>query len=444
MKRLIITGLILCSLQGYSQSLRRWTLEDCIRHAIENNIDIKMMANRVESAEIDLHTSRSARLPNLSAGASQNLDFGRSPSVDGTLLAQNSANSSGYMTTQIPVFAGFRLSNDIKAKEANLGASLENLEKAKDDLSLNVASFFLQALYYTEMEAVASLQVELTTQQLERTGILFEQGRIAESQLYDMRAQLGRDNVTLVDARNNTIVALLNLAQLLELNYSDGFAIAEPTIEDVSMYAGIITVSSPERVFARAVEIRPAIRAQEFAVMASEHNLAVAKAYRLPTLTMSAQYSNGYYHFFREGVVNASFVDQVKRNGRQSIGMSLTIPIFNRNQTNNAIRSSRVAMNNSQLALEGVKKALYNEIQQAYINASASLDRYNSSTSSAESSKIAFDYAEKRYAEGMSTVLEYEQAKTNYMQSLSSQLQARYDLVFRCKILDFYNGADLF
>lgn len=444
MKRLIATGLILCSLQGYSQTLHRWTLEECIHHAVENNIDIKTMVNRVESAEIDLNTSRSARLPSLTAGASQNLDFGRSPSVDGTLLAQNSANSSGYLTTQIPLFMGFRIANDIKAKEANLGAALENLEKARDDLSLNVASFFLQALYSTEMEAVAGLQVELTTQQLERTGILFEQGRIAESQLYDMRAQLARDNVTLVDACNNTVIALLNLAQLLELNYSDGFAIAEPALEDMTVYAGMIAVSSPVHVYARAVEIRPAIRAQELTVTASEHNLSVAKAYRFPSLTMSAQYSNGYYHFFREGYVNQSFIDQVRRNSRQSVGMSLSIPILNRNQTNNGIRNSRVALENNLLALENVKKNLYKEIQQAYINATASLDKYNSSTLSTESSKIAFDYAEKRYSEGISTVIEFEQAKTNYMQSLSSQLQSKYDLVFRCKILDFYNGANLF
>ena len=444
MKNLITIGLILCTLQGYSQSQHRWTLEECIRHAVENNIDIKMMANRVESAEIDLNTSQNARLPNLSASANQNLGFGRSPSVDGTLVARNSANSSGFVTTQIPLFSGFRLANDIKAKEANLGVALENLEKAKDDLSLNIASLFLQALFSMEVEGVARLQIELTTKQLERVGVLYEQGRIAESQLYDIRAQLARDNVTLVDAQNNTRVALLNLSQLLELDYSEGFAIAEPLLEEVAFYAGMIALSSPDRVYERATQTRPAIKAQEFAVTASEYNLEVAKAFRYPTLTMSGQYSNGYYHYFNSAIPNASFIDQIRRNGTQTIGVSLSIPIFNRNQINNGIRSSRVALNNNQLALESVKKSLYNEIHQAYINATASLDKYNSSTTSAEASKVAFDYAEKRYSEGISTIFEFEQAKTNYMQSLASQLQAKYDLVFRCRILDFYNGARFF
>ena len=163
-----------------------------------------------------------------------------------------------------------------------------------------------------------------------------------------------------------------------------------------------------------------------------------------PKLNFGASYSNGYYHYSGDGeYTNLPFSDQLKNNGRKTIGFSLSIPLFNRFQVRNSVRSARINIRNRELMMENTKKVLYKEIQQAYYNATAAQEKYTASDKSVLASKEAFSYAEDRYVAGKSTVFEYSEAKTKYAQSLSEQAQAKYDFIFRTKILDFYNGTPI-
>ena len=172
--------------------------------------------------------------------------------------------------------------------------------------------------------------------------------------------------------------------------------------------------------------------------------LKVARAGYYPKLNFGASYSNGYYHYSGDGeYTNLPFSDQLKNNGRKTIGFSLSIPLFNRFQVRNSVRSARINIRNRELMMENTKKVLYKEIQQAYYNATAAQEKYTASDKSVLASKEAFSYAEDRYAAGKSTVFEYSEAKTKYAQSLSEQAQAKYDFIFRTKILDFYNGTPI-
>jgi len=444
-KKLSLTTLALAAFLLAGAQTRPMSLEECIRHAIENNIDLKLMLQEQENRQIEMNTSQNSWLPSLNAGLGQNFDFGRSPSKDGVIVDRNSANTSAYLQLSMPLFDGLRIPNDIAARKLNLQAAIESLNKAKDDLAVGVASYYLQILYNKEIVLIAELQKELTGEQITRTDALVNAGKVPLSQLYDIKAQLAKDDVTLTEARNNVNLAVLNMAQLLELERSGiAFDILVPDLAAFLPDGADGGILSPDLIYQHAVEVKPQILEQDFLLESRRKALKVAQAGYYPKVDLNLSYSNGYYRYSgSDDIVNVPFSDQFNQNERKTIGLSLTIPIFNRYQTRNSVRSARVGIITQELQKENVKKALYKEIQQAYFSALSARDKYTASTRAVEASKEAFTYAEERYAAGKSAVFEFNESKTKYAQSLSEQAQSKYDYIFRVKILDFYNGSPL-
>ncbi|MDR0995547.1 MAG: TolC family protein [Tannerella sp.] len=438
MKPFIIA--LACLLAAPVSAQKRWTLEECIRQAIANNIDLKQARLTQDARRIDLSTSKNSWLPTLNAGLGQDFDFSRSPSNNGLIVDYNSASSSAGLQLDMPLFDGFKTSNDIAAKKLDLRAAVESLRKAQDDLAVNVASYYLQVLYEKEILRIAELAKALTRQQVEKTQLLVDNGKAPRSQLYDIKAQLAKDEVTRTDADNDLRLALLNLAQLLELERdSSDFDIATP---DLSAYHPEADdgLPSPQLVYEQAVGIKPVILEQEYLLDSRKKAVKVARAAYFPQLSLSMSYTNYYYHYSGSDVQNISFADQIKQNERKTIGFTLSIPIFNRFATRNGVRQARVAVFTQELALENARKSLYKEIQQAWLNAVSSQKKYISATRSVASSEEAYKYAEERYATGKSDVFDYGEAKNKYAQSLADQAQAKYDYLFRKKILEFYQG----
>ena len=188
---------------------KAWSLEECIRYAIDNNIDLKQKAEEQAARKVDLNTSKFSWLPDLNGNIGQNFDFGRSPSKDGVIVDQNSANTSASVSLSMPIFDGLKIPNDIAARKFDLMASIESLNKAKEDLSINIASFFLNVLYNKEVLKIAEMQVELSADQVNKTEALVNAGKVPLSQLYEIKAQLANDEVTLVESRNS-----VNLSQI--------------------------------------------------------------------------------------------------------------------------------------------------------------------------------------------------------------------------------------
>jgi outer membrane protein len=441
--RVMAFMLVFPSLQAQT---KQWTLEECIRYAIEHNIDLKQQEQQQELSKIAANTSQNSWLPNLNASVGQNFSFGRIQSADGTISSRNGANTSFGAQIQMPVFDGLRIPNDIAAKKLNLQASMASLEKAKEDLAINITSWYVQVLYNKEILNIAQLQVELATEQVARTEALVNAGKVPLSQLYDIKAQLAKDEVSMTEARNNVNLALLDLKQGLELEReSTTFEIEAPQLDD-AVKAHMGSILPPENIYNNAVAIKPQIKEQAYLLESQRKQLKVAQADYLPQLNLNAGYSTGYYHFYSGlmgSEVNRSFSKQFSDNSQEMIGLTLSIPIFNRFQVRNNVRSARVNIINRELLMENSKKVLYKEIQQAYYNAVAAQEKYVSSEKSVTASKEAFTYAEERYAAGKSTVFEYNESKTKYAQSLSEQAQSKYDFIFRAKILDFYNGTPI-
>ncbi|MDR0538463.1 MAG: TolC family protein [Tannerellaceae bacterium] len=437
--RIVITAAALAITIATHAQPSAWTLENCIKQAIANNIDLKQRIQELEQRDIEKNTAQNSWLPAINAGIGQNFDFGRSPSKDGVILDRTSANTSASLQLNMPLFDGFRTPNDIAARKLNLAAASESLAKAKDDLAVGVASYYLQALYNKEILAIAELQKTLVASQVAKTEALVNAGKVPLSQLYDIKAQAAKDEVTLTDARNNVKLALLNLAQLLELERTGAdFDIITPELK--ADMPDNTSITPPEAIYESALIIKPQIKEQDLLLESRKKSLKVAQSAYYPQLNLNMSYSNGYYHYSGTDVLNVNFGDQLKQNERKTIGMSLNIPIFNRYQTRNNVRSARAAIITQELLAENAKKTLYKEIQQAYFNAASAREKHASAARSVEAAKEAFSYAEERYATGKSTVFEYNESKTKYAQSLSEQAQAKFDYIFRKKILDFYGG----
>ena len=426
-------------------AVKQWSLEECIRYAIEHNIDLKQKEQEQANREVSLNTSKNSWLPAVNSSLGQSFQFGRSTSKTGVIVDQNAANSSFNINLDMPIFDGLKIPNDIAARKLDLRASVENLNKAKEDLSIQIASSFLQVLYNKELLKIADLQVKLIEDQVEKTSALVNAGKVPRSQLYDIKAQLAKDEVTQTEAHNNVKLALLTLAQSLEMERSGQlFDIETPKIND-AIVENMGSIVPPENIFDHAVTFKPQIKEQQYLLESQRKMLKVAQSGYYPKLNFGASYSNGYYHTTSGGayVDNRSFKDQLKQNGQKILGFSLSIPLFNRLQVRNSVRSARINIINRELLMENTKKTLYKEIQQAYYNATASQEKYLASDKSVTASKEAFSYAQKRYVAGKSSVFELNEAKTKYAQSLAEQAQAKYDYIFRAKILDFYNGTPI-
>ncbi|GHU89419.1 transporter [Bacteroidia bacterium] len=457
MRKIVCLILSALSFTGvYAQDSKKWTLEDCINHAIEHNLNIKQLQVQRENAEIDVNTAKMSRLPNLNAGIGQNWSFGRGQTSTGLYESQTLSNSNLNISSSTPIFTGFQISNQISKSKLDLEAATQQLERAKEDLSLNIASLYLQVLFNKEILKVNEEQLSLSALQVERTKTMVEVGKVPSSQLLDIEAQVAKDKVNVIQAKNTLELSLLDLAQSLELERASSFDIESPVIENV-VEEYMKSVLPPDVIYSNAITVKPVIKEQEIRLESAKKSLKIAQSGYYPKLNLSMSYGNSYYYnHSMEGEViggedpstsyvwrNKSFSDQFKDNAGESIGLSLNIPIFNRFQVRNQVRSAKLNIQNQQLTLDNSKKTLYKEIQTAYLNATASQEKYRASGQAVIATTEAFKYAQERYEIGKSPVYEFNEAKTKLIQSQSEQIQAKYDYIFRTKILDFYNGITI-
>ena len=433
-KFLFLASLAVC-LSANAQE--RMTLHDCVQFAIDHNISIEQRKLQTQNAEIALNTSKSSRLPAVTASLGQSFGFGRSTSRDGSTVDQTSANTSFNIGAQMPIFTGFRIPNQIKADEYSLKAATENLEKAKRDITVSVASYYLQALYYKGLTEIQTRQLELDRDALAKAQALYDAGRKPESEVAAAAAQVAMSEHSLTEAQGNELLARLDLIQLLNMNCdADKFYVVE--LDTTSMLGDM---PLPEAVFSYAVETHPAIMAAKYNLETSKHQLNVAKSSLMPSLSLSASYSNSYFHLY-DSDFNSSFGKQLDLNGSEYVGLSLSIPIFSRFASRNSVRQAKLSVQNYNWALEEARQSLNKEIQQAYWNAAKARDNYFSAQKAAESTTIAYRYETDRYAAGRSTTYDLQSVRTRLEKALHDEIQSKYEYLIRVKILEFYNGQN--
>lgn len=435
-KLLLILFAGLLFFQGQAQE--KWSLQKCIDYALANNIVIKQYQISTDYQKNELNQAKNNRLPELGANVGQDYSFGRSQQPDGTYKANNIGLTRFSIGTSVVIYSGSRLKNNIVNQDFALKKSLEDLEKAKDDVTLNIASGYLEILFAKELIKVSDAQVEQTKKQIERTSQLVEAGKLAPGALLEIQAQLAREELDVVNRQNTLQISLLNLAQLLELESYTNFDIETPALPEIQSQASVIAASG---IFEKAVENRPEIKSAEYQLKSAETQLKIAKGALYPTLSASAGLGDKYFNVLN--VVDDDFGKQLKNNNDKSLGLSLNIPIFNKFQTKTNINNSKLQILNRSLELESAKKGLRKQIEQAYTNAVAALKRYNANQVAVKSMVESFRYIEEKYSVGRVNSVEYNDSKSKLAIAQSDLIQAKYDFIFRSKILDFYNGIPI-
>ena len=419
----------------------QWGLRECCDYAVEHNISIKQQKNQCRQRELELSTAKNSRLPDLSASMGQNFSFGRGLTAENTYSNTNTSSTSLQLGTSMPLFTGFQIPNQIKLNQLNLEAATADLEKAKDDIRMEVAKAYVQILFDIEISNVARRQIEIDSQQVARLAAFVENGKASEAELSQQKATLANSRLTATQADNNTRLAILTLTQLLELPTPDGFDIVRPSIDAVAPLVTMASVPSPDQIYAEALGIKPEIAAQQLRLKATDHSIKIAQAANYPTLSLSGGLGTNYYT--TSGFKSDAFGKQLKNNFSQYIGLNLSVPIFNRFQTRNSIRNARIEQENQQLALDNTKKTLYKDIQQVYYNTLNALSKESSSEEAVQSSKDAFQLVQAKYENGKATITEFNESKNNYLKAESDLVQARYETLYQQALIAFYRGKEL-
>lgn len=440
MKKYILSFIVTSVGFSAASAQKAWSLRECCDYAIEHSIPIKQQENQRRQQEVQLSTSRNSRLPDLSASLNQNFSFGRGLTADNTYSNTNTSSTSLQLGANMPLFTGFQIPNQIKLNQLNLEAATADLEKAKNDIRMKVAQAYVQILYDMEISEVAHRQIDIDSMQVVRLQAFVKNGKASESELSQQRATLANSRLLATQAENNTRLAVLTLTQLLELPTPDGFSVVRPALS-VDDGSPVVIIPSPEVIYAEALGIKPEIASQQLKLKGTEHSIKIARAGYYPTLSLSGGMGTNYYT--TSGFKSDNFSTQLRNNFSQYIGLNLNIPIFNRFQTRNSIRTAKIQRENQQLQLDNTKKTLYQEIQKVYYNTLNALSKEQSSLEAVKNTQTAFNLMQAKYENGKATITEFNESKNTYLKSESELVQARYENLYQHALLEFYRGKEL-
>lgn len=427
----------------YAQDEDDWTLQKCIEYALENNIQVKLQELQVKMGDSRLTRAKHNALPSFNASANHAYSFGRSTNfITNQKERMDNMSTSASISTQLTLFQGFQLSNTRKQEALNLQATLSDVDQLKNDISLNIAAAYLQILFAQELLESAEMQMELSTMQVDRTQKLVDAGSLSLSNLMEMEAQRASDELQLVNVQNQLELAYLTLIQLLDIRQEDEFAIHKPE------YVGVeqeFDLELSSQIYQEALNTMPQIKGAELRVLSAERGVQIARGGHSPRIALGANYGTGVQQKIRSNSLLADdpFFEQVRDNANTNVGVSLSIPIFNGSQVRTSVSDARISLESSKLNLEHQKNVLYKEIQQAQADAVAAYNQYRATRKNMDALQEAFRHIEHRFSLGLANSLDYTTSKTRLAKAEADLLSAKFEYIFKLKILDFYRGIPL-
>jgi outer membrane protein len=417
---------------------KKWTLQDCVNYALENNITIKQNENTLLVNQQEILQARGNFLPAASANVSHNLSLGNRELFPGQFVDRTDNSTSINIGVNQTIFDGFRLTNLYKQSQLQLETNQLELNRIKDDVSLNVVNTYLNALFNKERLEIANAQFEFSKKQLEQVKNLVDAGVQPKVNMYDAEATLSRDDQQVVLAENNYDLALLSLSQLLQVPYK-GFDIE---IIDIGNPSVALLYNNIDPILNFAYENRYEIKVAEKNIENAELRTEISKSGFYPTVTASYGYGSNVF-FSSLFDTEASFLDQLDQQKGQRFGVNVSIPIFSRFQNKTAVARSKIQEDNSKLNLDQAKLNLESNIQRAFTDAKAAFKAFDAAKKSLAAQQLAFSNTQERYNIGAMNTFELEQARVQLINAQSSLINAKYDFVFKTKVLDFYMGKSL-
>ena len=417
-----------------------WSLERCINYALENNLQIKRQILNVELTEKDFKQSYYEVLPDLNGSFQHQLSSGRSLNIEryeweNTKKQQGNIGLSGNLT----IYNGFRNMNAIQYKKYSFLSANEDLEKIKNDITLTIITAYLQGLFNKEILNVARNQYDVTLLQVVKIGRMVEVGNLSKGELLEIKAQAANEKLNITNAQFNLNFSILELTQILDLDSVGNFQLCQPenlNIESMGLPESI------EKIYETAVFSLPEIKASEFNVKMSEKYLHYQKGLRSPNLNLSGLYYSRYLSAANNPITGLDYLynEQLKDNQYSQVTIGLDIPVFNRMKTQTSISKAKIQLKDSHIALAQKMQELYKDIQQVHGNALASMEKYKAALEAVASNEESFKYTQQKFDVGLVNSVDYSVAKNNLFKARSDLVQAKYEYIFRMKILDFYKG----
>jgi outer membrane protein len=414
-----------------------WTLDRCVKYAIENNIQVKQKQLDVQQSEENVKASKAAFYPSVNGSSDMGYSWGRViDKFTNDFTTQRTQNISVGISSGVTLFHGFELKNSLKRDVLNLKASLADIEKLKNDISLNVATTFLQIIYNEELLKVSKEQQLISEAQVERTMRLVDAGKSTKGNLLEVQAQLEQDKLKIINDDNTLRTSYLTLVQLLELKDASTFKIQIPEIVLPSVDASLPPIDT---VFQLAMENLPEFKTIDYQIQSAQKNIEIAKSGHSPRLSMYGGYSTGYSDAYNKSTIGTQFTD----NQSKSLSFSLSIPIFNNRRTEVAVNKATIGLQYTQTSLQLAKNSIYKDIQRAHNDANAAYNKFKVSEKVVEATSQSYSYSEQKFNAGVISSIEYNTAKTQLAKVKTELLQAKYEFIFRLAIIDYYMGKGI-
>ena len=422
-------------LNGYAQ--KKWNLQECVTHALENNISVRQTENSLLTNDQDIIAAKGNFLPALGLNGSQRLNLGNVEVFDGNFVDRTFHSTSLSVNVSQTIFNGFRNTNIYRQSLINKEANEEEFNRIKDNVALNVVNSYLNVLLNKENLTIAQVQYNFSIEQLERVKALVSAGTQPQANVFDAEATLANDEQSLTVAQNSYTLALLSLSQVLQVPF-DGFDVE---IIDLEAPSELVMYSDVRPILNYAFENRSEIKVAQKNIESAELAREISKSGFYPTFSFSYGLNAGAN--FSNLSNDNSFFQQINDNKGHSFSLNLNIPVFSRFQNKTALAKSSIQVENRKLALEQAKLDLESNIQRAFTDAKAALKTYSSTQKSVAARQLSFDNAQERYNIGALNALDLEQNRTQLVNAQSSLVRAKYDFIFKTKVLDFYLGKPL-
>ncbi len=474
MRCTLLPVLLLLNFYSFAQPGDVWTLERAVRYALENNISIRQNELNERLAKLQLKQSQLMQLPALNTNTAYGRSFGRSVDPTTNQFVRGSYDFfSAAGSADVLLFGWFQRRNSIQANKFALEAAKANLDQLRDDVSLNVATGYLRALLAKEQIRVNEKQVELSRAQLEQTRKFVTAGRLPELNAAQLESQLSNDSASLITAISNYNSAILDIKAILNLNFETSFELEAPEVSVTEQLN--LNSLTPEAIFASAAEYFGVIRSSEFNILAAQKQLAAAKGALYPQLGLNAQFGTNYATTFTE-VTNVSFTSaertpafvpafdtvfyvyqptytyqtrripfgaQLDNNFRQTVSLGVNIPVFNGWQAQYNVRQAKINVLTNQLNKYQAELNLRQDVYKAYNEAVNAIQKYKAAGRAQTAAQRAYDFAQQRYTLGLTNTVEYLTTQNTQFVTESNLLSAKYDLIFKLKVIDYYLGKQL-
>jgi outer membrane protein len=434
MNRVLIFLFLLVAASGRAQT---YTLDQAIDTALYSNIPVKQGGLLVQNSKVYLNQAMLNRLPYLTADVTHGIYNGRSIDPSSNGYVNQNLNSANYqLNSGFVLFNGGSIQSTVKQNEAAYESSKLTWQQAKDNLVLNVILAYLQVLNNEDLVASATNQAGVSQKQLERLDVLNKQGAIKPSEFSDLKGQLMNDQLAIVSAKTALEESKLSLAQLMNKQYDKNMKLERI---DVSEFLANYT-ASPQEVYQSALEQFPLVKSVELQTKSYAYGSKAARGALFPTVSIGGGLNTNYSSIAQNAGGKISYNSQLQNNVSTSVGLGISIPIFNRLQQRNRVKLADIQLKNSELEEERTKTLLQQQIDQAYLNMTNAYDRYKVLLDQVAAYNESFKAAEVRYNSGVGTSIDYLTAKDRLDRANINLIIAKYDFVLRKKVLDYYSN----